>query len=178
MEPGRRGLSIGEVSLRSNDLPTEFFKWREMAADRNQWRAICGFETLSATKDTPTSFRQDIWAKLRYGDVPLWVQKLTRKFKKSKQNEQKEREKIHTVRPAGLKTRRSFSYTIITKIPVFDCAVALCTMQNWLLVISNLTWLDCSWKVIYEIKYLFTTHVTKHIAAEAIHPKQQVVSVA
>jgi hypothetical protein len=29
----------------------------------------------------------------------------------SKQNEQKEREKIHTVRPAGLKTRRSFSYT-------------------------------------------------------------------
>jgi hypothetical protein len=25
------------------------------------------------------------------------------------------------------------------KIPVFDCAVALCTMQNALLVISNLT---------------------------------------
>jgi hypothetical protein len=25
------------------------------------------------------------------------------------------------------------------KIPVFDCAVALCTMQNTLLVISNLT---------------------------------------
>jgi hypothetical protein len=57
----------------------------------------------------------------------------------SKQNEQKEKEKIHTVRPAGLKTRRSFSYTIITKNPVFDCAVALCTMQNAKLVISNLT---------------------------------------
>jgi hypothetical protein len=28
------------------------------------------------------------------------------------------------------------------KYPVFDCAVALCTMQNALLVISNLTWLD------------------------------------
>jgi hypothetical protein len=56
-----------------------------------------------------------------------------------KQNEQKERKKIHTVRPAGLKTRRGFSYTIITKIPVFDCAVALCTIQNALLVISNLT---------------------------------------
>jgi hypothetical protein len=28
------------------------------------------------------------------------------------------------------------------KVPVFDCAVALCTMQNALLVISNLTWLD------------------------------------
>jgi hypothetical protein len=27
------------------------------------------------------------------------------------------------------------------KLPVFDCAVALCTMQNALLVISNLTWL-------------------------------------
>jgi hypothetical protein len=45
----------------------------------------------------------------------------------SKQNEQKEREKIHTVRPAGLKTRRGFSYTIIMKKIVLDCAVALCT---------------------------------------------------
>jgi hypothetical protein len=27
------------------------------------------------------------------------------------------------------------------KFPLFDCAVALCTMQNALLVISNLTWL-------------------------------------
>jgi hypothetical protein len=57
----------------------------------------------------------------------------------SKQNEQKERERIHTVRPAGLGTWKSLSYTIITKNPVFDCAVALCTMQNLLLVISNLT---------------------------------------
>jgi hypothetical protein len=42
--------------------------------------------------------------------------------------------KMHTVRPAGLKTRRSFSYTIITKIPVFDFAVALreqYKMNNW-----------------------------------------------
>jgi hypothetical protein len=37
----------------------------------------------------------------------------------SKQNEQKEREKINTVRPAGLKTRRSFSYTTITKKILF-----------------------------------------------------------
>jgi hypothetical protein len=45
---------------------------------------------------------------------------LHEKLQMSKQNEQKDREKIHTVRPAGLKTRRSFSYTIITKeIPVF-----------------------------------------------------------
>jgi hypothetical protein len=45
----------------------------------------------------------------------------------SKQNEQK-REKTNTIRPAGLKNRRGFSYTIIMKNPVFDCAVALCTM--------------------------------------------------
>jgi hypothetical protein len=58
----------------------------------------------------------------------------------SKQNEQNERRLIHAVRPAGLKTRRSFSYTIITKKkPVFDCAVAHCRMQNALLMISNLT---------------------------------------
>jgi hypothetical protein len=62
----------------------------------------------------------------------------------SRKNKQKEiftkREKIiHTVKPAGLKTWRSFSYTIITKNPVFDCAVALCTMQNAFSVISNLT---------------------------------------
>jgi hypothetical protein len=34
-------------------------------------------------------------------------------------------EKKHTARPAGLKTRRSLSYTIITKSPCFDCAVSL-----------------------------------------------------
>jgi hypothetical protein len=47
-----------------------FIKWREMAADRNQWRAICGSKTLSATKETPSSSRQDIWAKLQYSTVP------------------------------------------------------------------------------------------------------------
>jgi hypothetical protein len=34
-------------------------------------------------------------------------------------NEQKEREKMHTVRPAGLKPRRSFSYTTIKKNSCF-----------------------------------------------------------
>jgi hypothetical protein len=34
------------------------------------------------------------------------------------------------------------SYFIDPKIPVFDCAVALFTMQNTLLVISNFTCLD------------------------------------
>jgi hypothetical protein len=57
----------------------------------------------------------------------------------SKQNEQKREKNIHAVRPAGLKTRRSFSYTMITKNPVLGCDVAFCTKQNAFLVISNLT---------------------------------------
>jgi hypothetical protein len=80
-------------ALLSNDLPTEFVKWRKMAADRNQWRSICGSKTPSTTKETPTSSSQDIWASLRYGDVPSGVQKLTRKLQMSKKNEQKERNK-------------------------------------------------------------------------------------
>jgi hypothetical protein len=36
-----------------------------------------------------------------------------------KQMKRKREKKIHTVRPAGLKTRRSFSYTIITKNSCF-----------------------------------------------------------
>jgi hypothetical protein len=54
-----------------------------------------------------------------------------RKTQISNQNEQKERKKIHTVRPAGSKIRRSFSYTIITKKKekkkkvFFACSVAL-----------------------------------------------------
>jgi hypothetical protein len=64
-----------------------------MAADRNQWQAICVSKTPSTTKETPTSSRQDIWAKLRYRNIPSRVQKLPRKIQISKQNEQKEREK-------------------------------------------------------------------------------------
>jgi hypothetical protein len=51
----------------------------------------------------------------------------------------KREKKIRTARQTGLKIRRGLSYTIITKIPVFDCAVALCTIQNALLVIRNST---------------------------------------
>jgi hypothetical protein len=47
-------------ALQSYDLSGVFVKWREIAADRNQWRAICGSKMLSATKETPTSSRQDI----------------------------------------------------------------------------------------------------------------------
>jgi hypothetical protein len=44
-------------ALHSYDLPSEFVKWREMVADRNQWPAVCGFKMPSATKETPTSSR-------------------------------------------------------------------------------------------------------------------------
>jgi hypothetical protein len=42
------------------------------------------------------------------------------------------------------------------KIPVFDYAVALCTMQNELLVISNLTWQQHTRAIIILICFLFT----------------------
>jgi hypothetical protein len=57
----------------------------------------------------------------------------------SGQDEQREREKMHTVRPAGLKPGGASATPKSRKNAVFDCAVALCTMQNALLVISNLT---------------------------------------
>jgi hypothetical protein len=92
-----------EEDLQSNVLPTECFKWHEIGADRNQWRVICGSKMPSATKETPTSSRQDIWVELRYVTKPSLVQKLTRKLHISKRSEQKERKEIHIVRPAGLK---------------------------------------------------------------------------
>jgi hypothetical protein len=52
----------------------------------------------------------------------------------SKQNEQKEREKMHTVRPAGLKPRWGFSYTKITKKFLFLTVLLLfeqCKMHFW-----------------------------------------------
>jgi hypothetical protein len=66
-----------------------------MAADRNQWRAICGSKMPSATKETPTSSRQNIWAELRYDTISSSVQKLTRKIQMSKLNEQKERKNTY-----------------------------------------------------------------------------------
>jgi hypothetical protein len=52
----------------------------------------------------------------------------------------RKREKIKSVRPAGLKTRRELQlHHNHEKFLIFDCAVALCTMQNAFLVISNLT---------------------------------------
>jgi hypothetical protein len=73
------------------------------------------------------------------------TKKLKRKLQMSKQNEQKEREKKYTVRPAGSKIRRSFSYTIITKSSCFDWLLlfAQFKMHYWWLV----TWLDLTWQL-------------------------------
>jgi hypothetical protein len=63
--------------------------------------------------------------------------KIQKKTQMSGQDEQKEREKkIHTVRPAGLKTRRSFSYAKITKKSCFRlCCFSLhnenCIIGGW-----------------------------------------------
>jgi hypothetical protein len=59
----------------------------------------------------------------------------------SGQDEQRERERKNTYsQTSRLETPEELQlHQNHEKIPVFDCAVALCTMQNKLLVISNLT---------------------------------------
>jgi hypothetical protein len=61
---------ILKKALQSCDLPTAFVEWREIAADRCKWRAAFGSKMPRATKETPTSSHQDIWAELRYSTVP------------------------------------------------------------------------------------------------------------
>jgi hypothetical protein len=57
----------------------------------------------------------------------------------SKQNEQKERKNTYSQNQPASKPGGASATPFLRTIPVFDCAVALCTMQNALLVISNLT---------------------------------------
>jgi hypothetical protein len=128
--------------LQSNDLPTELFKWRKMAADQNQWRATCSSKMPSATEETPTSSRQDIWAELRYGTIPSWLQKLTRKHSTSKQNERKEREKKYThsqtsrlENPEELQVHHHHEKFLFLSVLLL---FAQCKMNYWWLV----TWLE------------------------------------
>jgi hypothetical protein len=121
MACGRRGLSIKEVDdnnmCRKGSIERPLKRLTDEIRLRIVWASIRQYTPMSTKTYTKTPDKQTKWT-------------------------ERER-KIHTFRPASLKTRRSLSYTIITKFPVFDCAVALCTMQNELLVICNLTWLDC-----------------------------------
>jgi hypothetical protein len=116
-----------------------------MAADRNQRRAICGSKKRRVLqkrhrpppdKTSGHNFETAMYHheyKNLHGK-PRWAGKMSRKREKKNTNSQTSR--------LENQTWRSFSYTKITKNSCFDCAVALCTIQNALLVISNLTWLD------------------------------------
>jgi hypothetical protein len=65
--------------------------------------------------------------------------------------EQQERKKIHTVRPAGLKSRRSFGYTIITKNSCFW--LCCCSLHNAQCIIGDqFSWLDLALKSISSLK--------------------------
>jgi hypothetical protein len=66
----------------------------------------------------------------------------TLKTHMSKQNEQKVRKKYMQSDQPAWNTGGASAKPYSRKIPVFDYAVALCTMQNALLVISDLTWFE------------------------------------
>jgi hypothetical protein len=59
----RRLTALVEVHWAENPLRglfTHAVDKRDLVADRNQWRAICGSKTPSTTKGTPTFSRQDL----------------------------------------------------------------------------------------------------------------------
>jgi hypothetical protein len=74
---------IQKKPLLGNKVPSDFLKLSEVTADRRQLRAVCSSNDPSATKESPTSSRQDIRAELRRGPEPSEVQKLTRNFQTS-----------------------------------------------------------------------------------------------
>jgi hypothetical protein len=46
---------LGELfkkAILGNDLQIKFIKWREISADRNQWRAVCGSDMPSQVKSS------------------------------------------------------------------------------------------------------------------------------
>ena len=55
-------------ALLCNGLSSELTKWRELAANRDQWRVICG-STSRHTKNEAQliTSRQAIWTELRNG---------------------------------------------------------------------------------------------------------------
>lgn len=59
------GRTLKKV-LKSVKLPTDFVQWRIAAADRDQWRVICGSKSRTQ-KEISNLSRSAIWDKLRYG---------------------------------------------------------------------------------------------------------------
>jgi hypothetical protein len=64
IEPAMKWGRATKKAVLSNDLPIEFVKWRENAADRNRLRSVCGSKMPSETQEMPTTSRQYIWAEL------------------------------------------------------------------------------------------------------------------
>jgi hypothetical protein len=62
---------------------TEVFKWRDIAAGCNEWRAFCGYKGPSATKETLVFSRYKIMAEIRHGTLPS-MDKTNPKFQISK----------------------------------------------------------------------------------------------
>ena len=54
-------------ALRGKDLPTAFVEWRELAADRDGWRLICG----GVSRPAPTSTKADMPSGRILGTAPL-----------------------------------------------------------------------------------------------------------
>jgi hypothetical protein len=61
---------------------------REIAVDRNQWRAVCGSRTSRATEETPTPHDKTSELSFDTALYPHEYKKLTQKLQMSKQNEQ------------------------------------------------------------------------------------------
>jgi hypothetical protein len=84
---------------------------------------------------------------------PRWAGKMSR---------EREKKYIQSDQPAW-KSGGASATPKSRKNPVFDCAVALCTMQNALLVISNLTWLDDN-ALILKVEFFNFGHRCLHFS--------------
>jgi len=58
-------------ALASSGIPSDFIKWRDIAADREQWRVLCGSKSANTPAPPTHTSRQAIWAELRDGTTSL-----------------------------------------------------------------------------------------------------------
>jgi hypothetical protein len=130
-------------ALQSYDLPTEFVKWREMAADQNQWHAICGSKMPSTSEWHRPPHDKTSWLSF---DTALFLHEYTLLHENSRwaNKRNKKREKSTYSQTSRLENPEKLQLLHNhERNPVFDCAVALSTLQNALLAITRnkLTWL-------------------------------------
>jgi hypothetical protein len=94
-------------ALESNDLPNEVAKWEKLPLLAVNWRAIRCSLRPSATKETMTFSVQHIWAESWHGTMLSWAQIIFSKNFRWKFKKTDEREKMFTVRLAGLSYQSS-----------------------------------------------------------------------